>query len=142
MKCPIKFFFLCAKEQLEQLNASVVTLRHPVHHGKPLIKEFRATVGHMRSRGETQIVFDEILGLQQRYANDGVLKTPVDMPDTMCMAYRQTDATRAFSARWSHTVWSTSMREQLSFNVDVNRSPLDPKQDVFYISSESLLGTS
>merc|ERR1712216_533185 len=39
------------------------------------------------------------------------------MPDILCMGWRQTDASRAFSCEWARHVATWSMREQLSFDI-------------------------
>ena len=88
----------------------------------------------MRGRNEAQPVFDDIVRLERQYTESGIdINAPVDMPDTMCLAYQPNDDTRVFSKGWASIVWTTSMREQLSFNVEVNKSPLKSNLDVRYI---------
>jgi len=129
MKCPLQKFVLACRDKKQD----VITLRHPARFKRPLLDEFHATKNHMQKRNESKSVFDDIDKLALTYKSKLKSGYVANMPDTMCIAYYVNFRTKNFSRFWSYTIRTASMREQLSFNVDIDKSILNSKTDVLYL---------
>ena len=131
MKCPLKQFVRFARIKYQD----IITLQHPARHQRPLVKEFVATKKWMKKRNESNSVIDDIDKLALLYQSELKSSYIANLPDTMCMAYNVNSQTIDFSKIWSSTIKLTSMQEQLSFNIDLERSRIYSKIDVLYINT-------
>ena len=71
----------------------------------------------MRDRGEPPETFADIDAQEAAYRAEGYdMSRGEVMPDTYCLAWRQSALARRFACQWSLEVVLFSMREQLSFD--------------------------
>ena len=88
--------------------------------------EFEKTVDHLRERGaQPEGTFHDIATLRSMYTREGYnMSVPRVVPDTMCLGWRNSNASKLFACRWSLEVALYSMREQLCFDHALQLSPI------------------
>ena len=98
----------------------LVAVRHPWFDTRSVNVEFEQTRAWMRMRNEPNATLHEIDVQEQWYRTDATYALAMDevrvVPDTYCLAWASTAASRGFACRWSLEIARFSMREQLSFD--------------------------